>query len=321
MALFKDIADFTEAFPALESANWPMLKIGVETVEHKVFRDKVLGPTLYAALHAAYQASIADTPVEMPAPLAALLPTVRHAVAYRAVHDNAPILNVTFDSAGMSNVETSTRKASPMWRTNMALAAILNQAYSHLDLCVAHLLNNDSSLPQWVASPLRTTLRSGFIRDMRHVEPYMQLSGPWMLYQLHPALRRVQTGPVRKVIGETHYTSILTKLNAGTALSSTEQDILDQARPAMLHLALAEQAIPLSMNLDPQGGWTWNMATSGSGISGGEKPAESGKIDAVVRSHEVLGNTYMAALHKLMNPNEGDQYFQSGESGSYNFLG
>lgn len=321
MALFKDISDFCTVYPALGSANWDMLKTGVELVEHQTFRDEVLGTTLYDALHAAYQASIAEVPTAMPAALAALLPTVRRAVAYRAVHDNAPILNVTFDTNGMTNVESSNRKSSTMWRTKMALAAILNQAYSHLDQCVGHLLRNDSALPQWADSPLRATLRSGFIRDMRHVFPYIRLSGPWMLYQLHPAMRRVQTGPVRKVIGDTHYTSILTKLNAGTALSTMEQDILDQARPAMLHLAIAEQAIPLSMTLDPQGAWTWNMATSGSGTSGGEQPAASPKLNAMVRSNEVLGNTYMAALHKLMNPNEGDQYFQSGESGSYNFLG
>jgi hypothetical protein len=296
-----------------------MLKTGVDLVEHQSFRDEVLGTTLYEALDTAYQASIADTPTAMPAALAALLPTVRMAVAYRAVHDNAPILNVTFDTNGMTNVESANRKSSTMWRTKMALTAILNKAYSHLDLCVGHLLHNDTSLPQWADSPLRASLRSGFIRDMRHVFPYIRLSGPWMLYQLHPAMRRVQTGPVRKVIGETHYNSIITKLNTGTPPNSTEQDILDQARPAMLHLALAEQAIPLSMTLDHQGAWTWNMAASGSGVSGGEKPAESTKLNAMVRSNEVLGNAYMAALYKLINPSEGDQHFQSGESGSYYF--
>ena len=320
MALFKDIEDFCTVFPALESASWDQFKIFCELVEHKTFRNEILGPTLYSALHTAYQASIAPTPTPMTGALAALLPEVRRAVAFHAVHEAARTLVATIDGAGVTNAETERRKPATMWRTTMTLGSILSQAHDFTDLCIGHLLANDTTLTQWADSPIRTALRESFIRDMRHVTPYINISGPWLLHKLRPAMRTVQTGPIRKIIGDTHYTSILTKLNAGTPLSATEAAILEEARPAMLNLAIAEQMVPLSMHLDHQGAWTWEMATSGSGISAGAKSASNDKLNANVRSYQAKGDMHLAQLNQLINPQENSEFRSGASDGMYSLI-
>jgi hypothetical protein len=320
MALFKDIEDFCTVFPALESASWDQFKIFCELVEHKTFRNEILGPTLYSALNTAYQASIATSPTPMTGALAALLPEVRRAVAFHTVHEAARTLATTIDSAGITNAETDRRKPATMWRTTMTLGSILSQAHDFTDLCISHLLANDGALPQWADSPIRTALRESFIRDMRHVTPYINISGPWLLHKLRPAMRAVQVGPVKKIIGDTHYTSILNKLNSGAPLLATEAAILEEARPAILHLAIADQIVPLSMQLDHQGAWTWEMATSGSGISAGPKSASNDKLNATVRSHQTKGQLHLAQLDQFINPHENSQFRSGASDGMYSLM-
>jgi hypothetical protein len=321
MALFKDTEDFCKAYPALASAEWEMLLPFVELVEAERMRDQVLGNALYAELHAAFQASIAESPTPLPAPMAALIKPVRTAVAFLAIAKAADVLNVTFDSSGMAMVENQNRKGAPMWRTKAAIAAIIATGYGWLNQTIIHLQANSGTLANWATSPVYAATRDSFIRDMRAVENYLPVSGPWLLHQLRPTMRRVQRGPVREIIGQVAYDAILTKLNNNSGLSTLEADILDHARPAMLHLALADQMVPLSLSMDTDGVWTWQAASSGSGISGGKVPAKSDKINGAVRSHQVTGDTHLELLRKLVTPDTNGIHYPSGTDGSLYFTG
>lgn len=320
MALFKDIEDFCTEFPSLESASWDTFKVFCNLVERKTFRDEILGPSLYNALHAAYQASIAADPSPLQPGMAALLAEVRPALAFLTVHEAARALAATIDSGGMTNVESQNRKPATMWRTTMTLDAIMGQAHDLIDLCIGYLLANDSSLPQWADSPIRAALRDSFIRDMRHVKPYINISGPWLLHKLRPSMRTIQSGAIKRIIGDAHYNSILSKLNASTPLSQLESAILEEARPAMLNLAIADQLVSLSIKLDQNGAWTTEMATSGSGISEGKKSATTDKVNANVRSFRSKGDLHLSQLQQLIDPDQRSEFRSGASDGMYSLM-
>lgn len=323
MALFKDTADYASVFPLLKSSSWEMLLPFVELTEAEVMSAQVLGPTLYAALHAAYQSSIATTPVVVPAPLDALLPKVRKVLAFLATYDAMEVLNVQYSAAGMTITTTANQQPAPMWRVNKSRAQMLKQAYGHLNQLIMHLTAHEDLLTDWAEAPVRTEIRESLIPDMRACERHLRLAGPWLLYQLRPALRRVQEGPVQKLIGASAYTTLLGHVHADpSTITTTEAAWLDHIRPAMLHTAIAEQAAALQLNIDAQGIWTWTMASGGGGnTSGGENPVANDRLTGLVRHHKNLGDQHLEALRLLLEPDTNNAQFPAGETGSVFFGG
>jgi hypothetical protein len=307
MALFKDIEDLATVHPVLESTDWRVVQPFVETKEAELVRDELLGETLYAALHASYQASIAVTPVAMTPPLSNLLPFVRKPLAYLSMHDAMPMLGVQYTGAGPMEHSTQNVQPARMWKQRDAAARMLATGNSLLNQCVQHLLDNESDYPDWAVAPVRMEARGSLIPDMRAVRPYMKLHGAWLLHQLRPALLRIQTGPVKSLLGD-EYDTLLAAVVAGNP-DADQQMLLDQARPAMLHRAIAEEADGLQLTIDVRGVWTWNMTGGGGGqISGGEQQAENPRMVGLKRHHNNMAEQHMEALRKLVqpeNPNPG----------------
>jgi hypothetical protein len=322
MALFADTADLATEFPMLESAAWEHLLPFVELVEQRTMRTVVLGATVYDALHAAYQASIADTPTPVPSPYDALLPKVRKVVAFLTSYEAMPTLNVLYTGQGMVIAETANVKAAPMWRVNQARTQLLLQAYGFMDLLIMHLQSIEASLSAWSSAPLRAEVRGSLIPDMRAAEPYMKLHGPWMLHQMRPYLRDAQTGPVKAMLGTTAYDALLAAVHANPSTLTADQLLqLDVIRPAMLNLAIAEAMEPLSITMDNLGVWTWTMPSSGGQIAGGQQPADNPRMVSLKRQHENKGQRYLEELRTLITPTTATVNTIPGNTGSVFFGG
>jgi hypothetical protein len=320
MALFKDTAAFAASYPALKSTEWSMLLPCVDLVEMTILRDQVLGATLYNALHAAYQASIAVTPVAMSTELAALHAKCLRPVAFLSAADAIPTLNVLFTSAGAMIEETDKRKAAPMWRTREAIAKATLSGYAFLNELIAFLNTNAADYPTWTEAPVYTEVRESMVPTMKEASRHIRLAGPWLLHKLRPAMRTVQTGPVKSLLGDTDYDALLAAVVADNP-SADQVKQLDQIRPAMLHHAIASEATALSLTIDTNGAWNWSGATSGSSISGGEKPATDARLDALIRHHKAKGDAHLSALQALITPATPDAGMPGFASGGTFFMG
>lgn len=320
MSLFKDTADFCTVYPALKSTSWRMVLPSIELVESSMFRDQVLGHSLYDDLHDAYQASIAESPTAMPAALASLNERVRKAVAFLSAFEALPQLNVNFSSTGATASETDRTKRAPMWAVHEHLAAALRHGHGYLDQLVAFLAENESDYAAWSEAPFRKEVRESLIPTMAVASRYMKLGGTWLLHQLRPAMRKIQRGPVRSIIGDTDYDTLLAHVHAD-AVTEDEQDLLEEARPAILNLALASQVIALGLTIDLQGVCTWESATSGGQTSGGKQPAEPERINALVRDLTATGNAHLEELRKLCEPDEPEQGFTTDPDAGILFTG
>lgn len=322
MALFKDTDDLASVFPMLQSAAWEHLQPFIELVELEMFRTVILGPTLYDALHAAYQASITVSPTPVPSPLDALLPKVRKPLAFLATKEAMTTLSAQFTGGGLVVTKTQNVERAPMWMANKSITSIQQQAFGWLNQLIMHLLANESSLSSWSEAPLRKEVRESLLPDMRAVEPFLKLHGPWMLHQLRPYLREVQTGPVKDMLGSSAYATLLAHVHANpSTVTSDEQAQLDLIRPAMLHLAIADAITPLSITMDNMGVWVWTIPSSGGGISGGQKPAEDSRSVGLKRDHHNKGLLYLEKLRDLITPSSGNVNTLPGNTGSVFFGG
>ncbi len=306
MALFKDTETFAASYPALKSTEWSMLVNCVDLVESTILRDQVLGPTLYDALHASYQASIATvSPVAMSAALASLRAKCLRPVAFLSAADAIPTLNVLFTSSGAMIAETEKMKAAPMWRTREAIAKATLSGYAFLNQLIDFLKTNAADYPTWTEAPVYTEVRESMVPTMKEANRHIRLAGPWLLHKLRPSMRTVQTGPVKTLLGDTAYDALLAAVVANNP-SADQVKHLDQIRPAMLHHAIAAEAIALSLNIDTNGAWNWSGATSGSTVSGGEKPATDQRLDALIHHHKAKGDAHLSALKTLITPETPD---------------
>jgi hypothetical protein len=145
------------------------------------------------------------------------------------------------------------------------------------------------------------------------------MESPWLLHQLRPAMREIQTGPVLALLGQTAYDALLAAVVAGTT-DADQNKVLEHARPAILYGALADQIVPRSLNMNENGVWTFKMTSSGSGVSGGEDPASPERMDGLVRHYAQKSRQYLEALRALVVPEPPPSHRRvNGDGGIMNF--
>lgn len=318
--LFTTTQELCKHFPILESTDFNKLKTYVVSRERKVLRDQVLGRTLYDTLHTAYQGTLAEPQVPMSTALSDLLGYAQTALAHLVMSDAVPMLNVEMSSGGMRVTESQDSKPAHMWRVRDAQAAILKQAYEHVGILIDHLQENASDYPTWTAAPVYKELRESLVPRLEDAQRHVKPATSWLLHHLRPAMREVQNGQVLSILGQTAYDALLTAVHADT-LTTTQRTQLDLIQGAIMHLALAEQIVQLSLEIDGDGVWNWKAVSSGSAVSGGKQPVTDQRLNAKVRDHKQAGERMMNRLKDLVSPNEPSTGFPGFNAGGVFFGG
>lgn len=314
MPLFKDKDAFLEHVPALESIDFGMVSKATESIEREVFRDQVLGSTVFDTL----QGHITALPTAIPAPYDALSPLVLRVLGFLGGARAIALFNIQFTSAGAVVSESENTKAAPMWRTKMAMAEYLAIGYSALDQVIAHLTENEGSFAGWATAPVRAEVRESFVKGAKDANRHIRIGNrAWLLHQLRPAMRDAQA-KVKAILGTTAYDTLLTAYQTGSP-TATQLAQLDLIQPAILHLALAESAVDLSLTIDTDGIWTWKAATSGQ-VSGGPNTVDTDRLDGLVRKHKAKGLEHLEQLQTLVAPNNSTGFTGHAQDGSF-FMG
>lgn len=306
MALFKDTEDFCTVYPALESAEWTMLEPIAAQVENTMLRAQVLGPTLYDSLLAAATA-LHTSNTAMSAAIRGLYDRARPFVANMVAYEATPKLNTAFTSGGLKQLPVEQRAA--MWATNQRRDQDLDDAFKHLNLLIDHLVANETaSYSGWSTdSVVGQEVRESFIPSMTVASRHMRLHGAWLLHLLRPAMREVQNGPVRGILGETDYAALLAKVHSDSpSFTADEKKQLDEIRPAILNGAIADQLVPLALRVNKQGVWSWSASTGGGQVSGGEQPASADRMDGLIRHHQTKCQHHLKKLQDLVDPDNAD---------------
>lgn len=300
---FRSTADFTPFYPAFANTEWDRMVPSADLVEESRFRNQVLGTALFDELKDAYDASIASPFTALSTPLATLLDKVRRPLAQLIIYEAYDSLQGNWSGAGHTVTTTQNVERAPMWMSRRFQANALKHGNAYLDLLIDFLAKNESDYPNWATAPIRAEIRESFIPSMTTADRFLRpIGGAWLLAQLRPAMREVQTGAVLGILGQSNYDTLLALVVANTTPTSDQAKQLDQIRTAILHGALADQVIPLGLTVDHNGVWTWETVSSGSGVSGGEKSGGDARINALVNHHERKRDAALKNLQNLVTP-------------------
>ncbi len=301
MALFKDVADFATLAPVLATAQWPMLLPSIDMVQRSYLRDQVLGRKLYDHMHVAYQASIATPSVPVPPPLVPLLDLSRKAIAGLAAHRAMPKLGVLFTTGGPMVNQSDTMRPAPQWRTKEAAKALFEEGLGYLDQLIDHLLENDytwadgSATLKWSDGGFAARIKSCLVRTVQEFnEHHVDVGNSgWLMHRLRPAMLHVQER-IRGVLCDAAFDALLAAVQAGNT-AEPEKTILRYARPAIIHLAIAQLAVVNSITIDADGAWSV-QATSGSNTSTGPVPARDERLNAAIELYNRRGEEYLKKM-------------------------
>ena len=305
MALFEDTADFASLAPVLATAQWPLLLPSIDIVERQYLRDQVLGKPLYDQLQDAYTASIASTPVPLNPAMKALLARCRRTVAGLASNKAIPKLGVLFTTGGPMQSQTDTMRPASQWKTKAVADALFEEGISYLDQLIDFLLENGqaytwtegSSTVSWMDGEFAKRVGSCLVRTVDEMTAYHVDIGSsgWLMHRLRATMIHVQDR-IRGLIGDSAYDDLLSAVQTGI-FQPTEAAIIQHARPAVIHLAIAQMATINSITIDSNGAWQW-QSTSGSTSSAGPVPASDQRLGRVIDLYIKRGNEHLKALER-----------------------
>lgn len=300
MALIKKDL-FCQHYPALVSVDWDRMLPSVMLVEERMLRRVVLGPKLYLTLHEEWSA---DTRYEtMSERMVDLHKKCMKPLAYLAVYEAIPELSANFTSAGLRQNVGEGESPAPMWLSNQARDAALSKGHAWLDTLIEFLVEKKEKYPEWNESLLYSEVHESLIATMIPMDRHTRILGSaWLLHQLRPAMRTLQQGVVRTVIGQARLDELLTRVHGG-GLNGTDNTLLDALHPAMLYGALAEEAAALRINVDRSGVYTFEGSDRFSNRV--ERPATGDQLTALVRNCRQKHEYFLDEARKLVAPNGG----------------
>lgn len=315
-SIFRNIDDFAPHYPVLASVGWDRLGHSVQDEEQMVLRNVVLGATLHDALTDAYEASIATpTPTPLPAAMSRLLELSRSAIAPLSAHRAMRHLNGLFTSTGLKVTKTDDMDNAAMWQADKMSDAALEQGHDRLDMLIHYLVDHESDHPQWAGSPMRKDVRGSFITTMTTVDRHTRLlANAWVLYHLRPSMREVQTSMVAAHMPKATYDALLAKVHgASPSFTDEEEAILDLIRTAMIHGAMAEDAVSLALKKNHRGLYT--IEGSNGVKSRRELPANNDQVNALARKCQRRCEDALSALRRLTEPPTATTHEPFGASG------
>lgn len=312
MALFNTIDQYAEHYPALLSVDWTRLKPSVELVEERYLRKVVLGNTLYTALHAAFQAATPPWTGNM----ANLHAKAAKPLAFLAAYEAIPDLSALFTSAGLRQNVGEGEQAAPMWLSNQTRDHALTTGHVWLDSLIEFLWENRATYTDWASSPMYTEVTESLVPTMTTADRHTRILGSaWLLHQLRPAMRTLQNGALKSILGATRLAQLVTRVHS-TGLDAADQAVLEHARPALLYGALAEEAGSLRINVDRTGVYTLEGSDRNQ-MTRVERSAKPEQLTTLVRDCRNKSNYHLQEVKALVAPDDSAEPSLGGTGGVF----
>lgn len=182
---------------------------------------KILGPTLYNSLSAAYTSSINSAgPVPMPADFKALWTAVNKANANLAWYLYAPINNVRISEAGINTSMTTDTERALKWQYDEMRGAFKLAGYNGIDALYRYLEGAAASswYSEWSGSSAYSEYTGHFVKNC---EIITKKGAPinynaWLWMQMLPSMDLIEQLYIRPEVGEAFFDDLLNTYSTGT---------------------------------------------------------------------------------------------------------
>lgn len=178
-----------------------------------------------------------------------LLATVRRPLAYFALLEALPFLNVRIGDAGVLEATSANAAPTRQWSYQGVELATAKNAEVFLDAAVRYLETHQAAWPAWSTSEACTLRRGQLMPDAVTLSRYLNLQGSRRAYlAFQPFLERAENLYLRPMVSGDLLDVLKERLMGGV---QTPQDtaLLQRLRPALAQLALAEALPELSISM------------------------------------------------------------------------
>lgn len=293
MPLFKTTAELKEHYPARVTFDLEDLKPTLKEVEREYLVEQVLGEAQYLELFNAYDNDVLTTAQE------ALLEAVRPAIAGLAIYHFTGLANVEFSAGGLVVGQTEHKRPAAEWRTRDLERAMLRKGYRGLDVTIGLLQANSADYPTWVTSEPAVALREGFIRGHLQFARHIVIGSGYLYARMIPTIRRIEADTVKATLcSDVLYGRMLDGITNST-LTVPDGILVQLARSATAHLAMADCMVELSLGTDERGVWQFSSLMGGA-TSGGPIPADKALLQQRIDHQRNLGQGFLAKLKSTL---------------------
>lgn len=259
MSLITTIAEFKKYNPVDGNMKFATLKPFVDEAE-QLYLVPLLGAAFYAQFHAAYLASVGESPTPLSADNAALLPYVQRPLAYYAQMLAIPHLTVTFGDRGIMQNRGSDSDPAPRWKEDKLLFSALKNADTHADKLLEFLEANAtvSKYGAWFADMAANTRMSGaIVYSTAIASKHIAINNSRRVFiRLKPAIRDIEKRIVPRLISQAQYDELVTQLQTGTVTGNNGK-LIAKIEPLVAKMALYNQLPYLRIGVLDDGLWLY----------------------------------------------------------------
>lgn len=260
---------------------------------------QVIGETLYDALVIAY--GDGTQPV-VEAKYASLLPYAQKIIANLAVAEAMDISQVQISESGVLRTEKEDEKTAYHYQKLEAQNALRRAGYQAQEDLLSYLARTLATYPEYQASEAYRQAQGLFITSAREFDQQYSINGSARTYRaLIYLMRRAEQLQVADTIGFGLF-SELKMQQADNNLTPDNKIIMVYIRLAVAHLAIADAAHELSLEVTSQGvQLSQTLATGGSTEEKKQAPRRS--LDQLSERTEGLGRRYLEQLRGYLLDN------------------
>ncbi len=236
MSLFKTQDDLKTIVPIVKAGSvndWnPTI-----TAAEEFYLKKILGATLYNALHTAYNANTMSTAQTD------LLPYCRKVSGNLGVYEWLPLIYSQTSAAGERTTTTQDAERSPKWSFDLKRKQLLEHGGRAIEELYLFLEANESTYSDWAG----TTYRQYFINKTEQFNKHVNIGNSrWTFLALVQEMEMVEEMYIKPVLGDAFFADLKTKI-ANKSITGTDATFVNNLQKPIALFTMAE-ALP-SMNL------------------------------------------------------------------------
>lgn len=181
------------------------------------------------------------------------LAAVRRPLAYFAMLEALPFLNVHISDAGVMEANPTAAGPARQWSYQGVELATARNAEVFLDAAVRHFEDHAASWPAWSQSEACTVRRGQLMPDALTLSKYLNLQGSRRAYlAFQPFLERAEELSIRPLVSGLLLDVLKERLMGGVQ-TPADTALLQRLRPALAQLALAEALPELTISMSGAG--------------------------------------------------------------------
>jgi hypothetical protein len=258
MGLITTIEEFKQYIVIDENTSMDSLRPYIQEAEQLFLLD-LLGQEFYDEFKAAYEGSVAETPVELTEANAALLPYIQRCLAYYTQLLAIPNLSVTFGDLGARQHRSLESESAPRWKEEKLLFHALKSGDTHADKLLSFLEENSDDYATWEASAANTKRLGYLVYNTEIASQHIQISESRRIFlQLIPTMNQLEKRFIPKLIGQDQYEEIVDALQAGTALTEPQQELTTRLEAIISKRSLFMRLPFMRVSIGQDGLWLYS---------------------------------------------------------------